>query len=172
MAILFFGSVTAQAQDKNYSESKIKTALIYNILHFVEWSSKDLVICVYDPNEDYVSSFKAVPSSTKSGKHLDIKLVHSNDSFQLQNNCHVAFITSEVSDKNTREILSDAKIHHILTIGETSQFIKQGGMVNFIRKDLNIKFEINAFAAEQVDLKISSQVLRIADRVYTESDYE
>jgi uncharacterized protein DUF4154 len=172
LAILFFSYGTAQAQDKKHSESKIKTALIYNILHFIEWSSQDLTICVYEPNKDYESSFKAIPSSTKSGTRLDIKFLHSNGGLLLENNCHVAFITSDTDIQNTLEILSDAKSNHILTIGESKQFISQGGMINFIQRDVNIKFEVNATAFKQANLKISSQVLRIADRVYTDNNYE
>ena len=172
LTILLFSSITAQAQEKNYSEPKIKTALIYNLLHFIDWPSNDLLICIYDPSEDYVSSFNAIPSSTKSGNALNIKFLNVSGDPSTQNDCHIIFISNEINTENLRDILSNAKNNRSVTIGETKQFIKQGGMINFIRRDVNIKFEINASAFEQANLKISSQVLRIADRVYTDSSYE
>lgn len=163
---LFSSNVTAQRQGHDYSEPSIKTALIYNLLHFIEWSSTDLLICVYDPSEDYVSSFNSIPNSTKSGTSLEVKYLHLTESEPTPNNCHIIFISSEADNKNTNDILNVAKDNQSVTIGESKQFIKQGGMINFIRKDVNIKFEINAKAFEQANVKISSQVLRIADRVY------
>jgi hypothetical protein len=166
---LLIPSATAEAHDKNYSESKVKTALIYNLLHFIDWPSKNLVICIYDASEDYISSFKAIPSSTKTGNTLDIKFLHLSGESSTQNSCHIIFVTDNADNKNLRDMLASAKSSHRVTIGETKQFIKQGGMISFVRKGSNIKFEINAKAFEQADLKISSQVLRMADHVYTES---
>jgi len=167
--ILLSSSAAAQSHNKNYSESKVKTALIYNLLHFIDWPSKNLVICIYDASEDYISSFKAIPSSTKTGNTLDIKFMHLSDAASTQNNCQIIFITDDADNKNLGDMLSSAKSNHKVTIGETKQFIQQGGMISFIRKESNIQFEINAKAFDQADLKISSQVLRMADRVYMES---
>jgi uncharacterized protein DUF4154 len=163
--------VIAEEQTKTYSESTIKAALVYNILHFIDWQPKDLVICVYQPDDEDVSSFHSLPAQTKSGKTLEVKFLHRNGNALIQNNCHVIFVTRKGGD-DTYEILNETKNTQRLTIGESDHFIKQGGMINFIRKDLTIKFEINVSALNQADLKISSQVLRIADRVYMSDDDE
>lgn len=172
LTILLFSSVTAQAQEKDFSESKIKTALIYNLLHFINWPSEELLICIYDPGEDYVSSFNALPSSTKSGNTLSLKFLNVSSAPSIQDDCQIIFISGDIDNESLRDILSNAKNNRSVTIGETKQFIKHGGLINFVRRDVNIKFEINASAFERANLKISSQVLRIADRVYTDSSYE
>ena len=171
MCALFSANAPAGQPSKAYSESSIKAALVYNILHFIEWQTNALTICVYDPDEEDVSSFKSLPSQTKSGNTLDVKFLHANGKSLIRNNCHVIFITSEAED-DTYEILAESKNTPRLTIGESARFIQQGGMINFVRKDLTIKFEVNIHALKQADLEISSQVLRIADRVYTEEDDE
>jgi len=170
--ILLSSNVAAQTHNKDYSESKIKTALIYNLLHFINWPSEELLICIYDPGEEYVSSFNAIPSSTKSGNTLSLKFLNVSSAPSAQNDCQVIFISADIDSESLQNILSNAKNNHSVTIGETKQFIKHGGMINFVRRDVNIKFEINASAFEQANLKISSQVLRIADRVYTDNSYE
>ena len=169
MLALPTANVVAEGRSKTYSESSIKAALVYNILHFIEWQTKALTICVYDPDEEEVSSFNALPSQTKSGNTLEVKFLHANGNTLIKNNCHIIFITGEA---DTHHILTETKNTPRLTIGESAQFIQQGGMINFVRKDLTIKFEVNIHALKQADLQISSQVLRIADRVYTEGDDE
>jgi uncharacterized protein DUF4154 len=169
ISIMFTTHAAADQRTKTYSESTIKAALVYNLLHFIDWQQKDLVICVYQPKEEDVSSFNSLPSQTKLGKTLEVKFLYTNGNALIHNNCHVIFITSEADD-DSRKILTKAKNTHRLTIGESNQFIKQGGMINFVHKDLTIKFEINVSALNQANLKISSQVLRIANRVYTDDD--
>ena len=171
MCALFSANAPAGQPSKAYSESSIKAALVYNILHFIEWQTNALTICVYDPDEEDVSSFKSLPSQTKSGSSLDVKFLHANGNSLLRNNCHVIFITREAED-DIHEILAESKNTPRLTIGESARFIQQVGMINFVRKDLTIKFEVNIHALKQADLQISSQVLRIADRVYREDDDE
>lgn len=163
---IFSVNLYAGQPSKSYSESSIKAALVYNILHFVEWQSNALTICVYAQDEDDIASFKSLPSQTKSGNALNIKFLHSNGHSVKQNNCHIIFISHD-SDTNIYGMLTEIKNTERLTIGESSQFISKGGMINFVRKDLTIKFEVNITALKQAGLEISSQVLRIADRVYT-----
>ncbi len=164
-AIFSVNSYAGQAS-KTYSESSIKAALVYNILHFVEWDSNALTVCVYAQDKEDISSFKSLPSQTKSGNTLTIKFLHSNGHSIKQNNCHIIFISRD-ANADIYKVLAETKNTRRLTIGESSRFIPLGGMINFIRKDLTIKFEVNITALKQAGLEISLQVLRIADRVYT-----
>jgi hypothetical protein len=50
-------------------------------------------------------------------------------------------------------------------VGENDQFLSQGGVVNFVKKDANIRLEINLDAARQSKLKVSSKLLNVADSV-------
>ncbi len=180
IAFLFFLSLTcsifltssyAGQTSKTYSESSIKAALVYNILHFIEWQTNTLTICVYGQNEEDVSSFKSLPSQTKSGNTLDVIFLRTNGDSIIQNDCHIIFISRDKGD-DIYEILNESKKTQRLTIGESDRFITQGGMINFVRKDLTIKFEVNISALKQAGLEISSQVLRIADRVYAGDNNE
>jgi len=164
-------SIMAEKQTKAYSESVVKAALIYNILHFIEWPTKDLEICIYGANEQDVSSFNLFPSSTKAGNALLVTFLHKNGTLLIPDTCQIIFITGEAKI-NTRQFLAKTKNPQSVTIGESRQFIKQGGMINFVHKGSNIRFEINADAFKKAGLIISSQVLRIADRVYMGDDNE
>jgi hypothetical protein len=49
-----------------------------------------------------------------------------------------------------------------LTVGESPDFIGQGGIVNFTLDGTDVRFEIDSEAAERVGLRISSHLLRLA----------
>ena len=52
----------------------------------------------------------------------------------------------------------------ILTVGETAQFLREGGMVRFYLQNNNVRFQINQKNAEAAGLKVSSQLLALAAR--------
>ena len=54
---------------------------------------------------------------------------------------------------------------NILTVGETSKFLSEGGIINFVTHKNKVRFEINITAAKRADLKIRSQLLRLAKKV-------
>ena len=52
-----------------------------------------------------------------------------------------------------------------LTVGETEDFAREGGMITFHIEENKVRFEINAEAAQRAGLRISSQLLKLATRV-------
>jgi hypothetical protein len=50
----------------------------------------------------------------------------------------------------------------VLTIGETEDFARIGGVMNFIIKDVNLHFEVNPETARQQKLTRSSRLLKLA----------
>ena len=50
----------------------------------------------------------------------------------------------------------------ILTIGEWDMFTQEGGIIRFMIRKNKIAFEINNDQAQEVGLKISSQLLNLA----------
>jgi hypothetical protein len=63
------------------------------------------------------------------------------------------------------EILMAAASVPVLTVGETDDFIRAGGIIRFIEAGRKIRFEINPDAADRVSLRLSSRLLRLADIV-------
>jgi hypothetical protein len=55
-----------------------------------------------------------------------------------------------------------AKDQPVLLIGETSDFARIGGIINFISRNGRLHFEINIQEAERHGLKISSRILQLA----------
>jgi uncharacterized protein DUF4154 len=155
------------ANENESLEVKLKAAYIYNFLRFVEWPVNDDLntnICVYGVKENYRSAFNSMSSLSKNSKKLDIKLLSVNEELNSLKFCQIIFITDKAEYKN-KEILNHTKDSNSLTIGESPDFIQEGGMINFVRVKDKVKFEINIDAAKAADLKIPSKVLRIAERL-------
>lgn len=78
--------------------------------------------------------------------------------------CHLLFFCNSERD-STAEIIKTLKDAPILTVGETSDFLKQGGIIKFVVDKKKIQFEVNMTAAEKTGLNIRSKLLRLAKKV-------
>ena len=173
------------AQSKNDTELsreyKIKSAFIYNFTKFVDWpeekigdQNEPIMIGIIGKNP-FGDAFKPITSKKIKGK--ESRIICFKDLEQLKTSseaskskieslrkCHLLFICSSEKDHLT-EILNLVNKHSVLTVGETSSMLKSGGMINFVLEENKIRFEINLIAAKQANLKIRSQLLRLATRV-------
>jgi hypothetical protein len=76
-----------------------------------------------------------------------------------ESGCHVMFLPHGIS---TVAYLVAARDSPTLTVGESPEFIAEGGIVNFVVEDGRIRFQIDPGAAARVNLRISSHLLRLA----------
>jgi hypothetical protein len=65
-----------------------------------------------------------------------------------------------------KKIFKTVDTRGILTISDTPGFINYGGTIVFIKKGNRISFEINRVSEDRAGLKISSDLLQLATRVY------
>ena len=163
-----------QAQERRPDEYGVKAAFLFNFAKFVDWPTdafKDDQSPVYLSilgDDPFGSALNSLRDKTVRGRPLVIKCCKNIDQVT---GSHILFIGP--SEKgNLRSILNALKNSSILTVSETERFGQQGGMINFITVDNKIQFEINPEAAQRVKLKISSQLLKLARIVATESPKE
>ena len=53
----------------------------------------------------------------------------------------------------------------ILSVGDSSDFVNNGGIIRLFIENNKVKFDINQFAANDNGLKINSRLLELANRV-------
>ena len=53
----------------------------------------------------------------------------------------------------------------VLTVSDIPDFVKRGGMVQFVLDGNHVRFEINIAAAQRAGLTLSSELLKIARAV-------
>jgi hypothetical protein len=175
----------AWADDAPSQEYKIKAAFLYNFLKFVDWPTgkeadpnkpitlgiigKDPFGKAFEPVKDkkindrevVIKRFKSVAELKKPGKEGEAELDKQSGE---QKNCHLLFICSSEKD-SIEEILAAIKDRPVLTVADTEDFLKSGGIINFVMEEQKVHFEISDAAAKRSKLQIRSQLLRLAKKV-------
>lgn len=174
LGVMMIMILNAQAQDSKPSEYGVKAAFLYNFAKFVDWPAESfrddlapISFCILgeDPFGPVLDLLK---DKMVKGRKITIKRSKNMEDLK---GCQILFISA--SEKgNLKQILNALRDSNVLTVGEIDRFANRGGIVNFIRVDNKIQFEINPEAAQRSKLKISSQLLRLARIVATEPPKE
>ncbi len=144
-----------------FEEYALKAAFIEKFTHFVEWpddSKKVFKLCVIGDNPFNGALQNLATLSRIKNKPAVFDNIENADSAQ---GCAMLFIDTS-NQPFLRKILERLHNSPVLTISDTPGFAQQGVMINFIRKDSKIHFEINPEAAQAAGLKISSRLLKLA----------
>lgn len=153
-------SIQVQAQADEY---QVKAAFIFNFAKFVDWpgdafsDGNDLVVGVVG-DDPFGGTLDRLNGSTANGRRLRIKRLRFGDNLRA---CHILFI-SKSEARNLSKILDSLKGTSVLTIGEMPQFNQSGGMIRFVIQNNKVRFEINAAAATQARVRISSKLLALS----------
>lgn len=164
--ILAFAWLTASAESPTL-EYQVKASYLYNFAQFVEWpeevlkSSDALVIGVLGEDRMGKALYDIADKSIGSHK-VAVTRCKSLDEIK---GCHLLFISNSEDAKRTA-ILEALKPWPILSIGEADGFARDGGVINFVKVQTKIRFEINQAAAARRGIKISSKLLKLATTVF------
>jgi hypothetical protein len=162
LLLVLLASVQTRAQVGR--DSLLKAVYLVKLCHFVEWpasafagSSAPLVISIlgYDPFG--ASLDQCVQGELVDGHKLVVQ--RYQDAADVKP-CQILFINEKESDHT--DLLRSMAGHGTLTVSSDRNFIRQGGMIRFQIDNNRIKLEINADAARQENILISSKLLRIA----------
>lgn len=160
--LLLLASMQTRAQVGR--DSLLKAVYLVKLCHFVEWpasafagSNSPLVISIlgYDPFGPSLD--QSVQGEMVDGHKLVVQ--RYQDAADVKP-CQILFINEKESDHS--ELLRSMAGHGTLTVSSDRNFIRQGGMIRFQIDNNRIKLEINADAARQENILISSKLLRIA----------
>ena len=159
---------TAAGQGNSVDEYKLKTAMLYSLINFVEWPDSaysdrqaPIQLCILgrDPFESSLTS--TATQETANGRIVLVRQLQNDKDLR---SCQVLYISSS-ERKIAERILSTLTGSSVLTVGETTQFAEHGGMIQFSLEDQRVHFEINLDAASRAGLKISSKLLALAQIV-------
>ena len=156
----FFNQLIAQSETGR--EYELKAYFIYTFTRYIEWEDleKDSAFVIgIIGNSKLVSPLEKIASSKLvNNKKITVK---QWDQFKNTEKCHILFV-SKSERNNLAEIVNKIEGKHILTVGDTRGFAKQGICINFIIVSDKIRFEINRKTTENSGLKVSSQLLKLA----------
>ena len=147
------------------TEYEVKAAYLYQFGKFVEWPEGTLgragdafAICTLG-----VDPFGSVLDGTISGRSVQGKQVIARRLASVNDalSCNILFVSSS-EQNHLAEILKVVQGRSILTVSDMNNFLPQGGMIQFQIEQNKVRFEINLTAVEHANLKISSQLLKVA----------
>jgi len=146
---------------------RVKAAYLVNFAKFIDWPpeafgspSEAFTICLAgDPFNGALE--RTVEGEILDGRRIVIRRTNAGENLRR---CHIVFV-SESEGKRSIEIINSVSNLPILTVGDTGDFIKSGGMIRFFEAANRVQFQINPEAAERASLRVSSRLLRLADIV-------
>lgn len=163
LAAAFGVSPNAQTVADEY---RLKAAYIYRFPQFVEWPApategrESLDLCVFPPNPFGRVLTELAQGEQLAGRPLRVRLLNPDSPIET---CHVLFLPD--ATENRRAVIRRAANLPILTVGDSSRFLDEGGIVHLRVIDRRVRFDIDAAAAARAKLGLSSQLLRLAVNV-------
>lgn len=166
IAIIVVGCVGIgkAAPQEGYTEEVIKVGIVFNLVMFVKWpvesfvdNSSPLNMCVIG-KDPFKGGLSSIEGKLVKKRKLGVRILKDNDNMS---DCHLAYVSASESG-NFEKIIDALALSHVLTVGETPGFAERGGIVNLIKKEGRIGFEINIDAAKRANINISSELLKLA----------
>ncbi|MGA9643344.1 MAG: YfiR family protein [Terriglobales bacterium] len=165
MILLIFG-LAARAQETE--EYRVKAAFLFHFAQLVDWpvgalgdDKQPLTVCTigkdpFDGNLETMLQGKLIGARPLQVRHLKERTeIHG---------CQLLFIGNG-ERKGVASLLAALKDEAVLTVGESDDFVKQGGMIDLSMENNKVRFDINLDAAVRAKLKISSRLLVLAKNV-------
>lgn len=141
------------------AEYLLKSAFLYNIAKFVDWSEHEgtsLVICI--TNDVFGSTIDSIV-----GKSVQERQIASRHLTSPQNvhGCHIIFIDMQ-DRRRAAEFLTTLAGEPIVTVCDQPDCARQGVMINLQKHQDKISLEMNLGAVQRTNLKFSSKLLKLA----------
>ena len=135
---------------------------IYNFTKYIEWPSSyqngNFVIGVFG-DSPVIENLEKMASVKKVGAQ-PIQVVKFNSVPEISK-CHILFVPAGKS-KELEEILIKTGNQATLVITEKPGLAKKGSAINFVLVNGRWKFEINNSVTASSNLKVSSELLKMA----------
>lgn len=161
--LLLCGSAGASAEGPP-AEWQVKAAHIYNFAKFVQWPEDafatpraPLVLCIASGGARG-GAFDAIDGKPVQGRDLRVRTGVRPADLKA---CHILFVP-ESAGPAVPDLFRVTGTSPTLIVGEAEGFAAAGGSIGFVAHDERVEFEINPDAASRANLKISSQLLRMA----------
>jgi hypothetical protein len=151
----------AAAQEPSRAD-QVKAVFLFNFTQFVTWPhgsfpapTSPFVIGIVGTNP-FGNFLKKVVENEKVEGH-PIAVQHFTGIKDVRN-CHLLFVNVQ----NPAEAIEELNQRGVLTVGDSADFARSGGMIGFYVENNKIRLQINTRSARAANLSISSKLLRLA----------
>jgi hypothetical protein len=168
-AVLFgSGEVRPAGAQGSPEEYQVKAAFLFHFAQLVEWPAgalnagdQSINICIFDDEPRRRELQNTIEGKPVGGRVLRVRMLDQRQNIQ---GCNILFLSRDESRRQTA-VLRSVRDLPVLTVGETDDFLSDGGMIHFHLDGDKIRFDINTNGAESSHLKISSRLLLLATSV-------
>jgi TonB family protein len=148
------------------TEDQVKAAYLLNFAKLGEWprfalpeGPSPLVIGVSGGEEEFVKVLKATVAGKIAGTHMLVVKTVSSDA--EKKSCHMVFFRAS-DRKHTQAAIEGLARVGVLSVGEDESFLREGGMINLVRDQGSVRFEVNADALDRSEIHFSAKILALA----------
>ncbi len=146
-------------------EYEIKAVFLYNFTNFIRWpenilpSNTEIKLCVLgeDPFGKLLDDVVANERSSKQQVAIQRVKFPKDDISK----CHILFVSRSEQD-NYPKIFANISQKPVLTIGETDDFLTQGGMVEFFIQNNRVRLAIALSTLRAAQLNANANLLKVA----------
>lgn len=170
IAVLVVGVRDSFGQGKTQSsrEYKIKAAYLYNFLRYIEWpadafenASSPFVVGILGKAPPELVRSLAYYEKRKKVRGRAIKIRRFETAEKITD-CHVVYLAKSLDEKLLKEAVKRLSGNPTLLVGETSNFLEQGGGISFFRVSTKIRFRLALKETQRKRLKPSAKLLQVA----------
>jgi hypothetical protein len=156
----------AHAQPQSQAdEYAIKATYLYNFAKFVQWPqapvSAVFTIGLIGDDPFGTALDLTVKNKQARGRSLVVKRFATIEALEP---CQILFVARS-ERRRLDEILKATSGTSVLTVGDGEEFAQKGAVIGFKLRDNRVSFVVNLAAANSAGLKISSELLGVADTV-------
>lgn len=156
--LLFTGRYAYSSSNAAANLDDLKTAFIYNFLKHITYpesfNSQEMILCARGSIHQKLKKLH-----NKKVKSATLKVISDCNS-ERETSSHMIYFDD--SFVHTKEKLSQLKN---VTVSSSEGFSRNGGIFEFKIEEKKLRFIINRTRADALDIKISSQLLKLALRV-------
>lgn len=151
------------------SEATVKAAFVYNFSKFAEWPAESLSagpdpirLCLYGNRDPFLAALAEIDGKPSQNRVIRVQGVTRPADFRK---CQI-LVLGESEVRQMSEVLRAADAPGVLTVSEIEGFAGAGGTIGLVVANEKVQFEVNLDSAQRANLKLSSQLLKLARKLF------
>ena len=164
LILLFPISITKGKESFVSTECELKTAFIYQFTKYVSWpktkKNKDRLVIGVIAHKHMFDAIKKLDGKLSQG--MKISVISMKDYSQLDG---IDILYIESWFPINEELVKKAVKHHVLTISDRSDAAEKGIIIALYMVGSKLRFDVNLKVADASSLRLSSRLLRLANKL-------